>query len=105
MEAELLEPEIIMVTDETGQSIPMASGIMPVKSIRGQCCSRLLKVLYDSGGSKSMIKRSVLPKGVRLKQNNSRMSMNTLAGTHAPLDFIEIKGMRLPTFDKKQNHS
>ena len=49
MEAERLESQTIMATDETGQSTPMACGIMLVKSIQGQPCSRLLKVLYDSG--------------------------------------------------------
>ena len=43
MEAEILEPQIIMATDETGQSTPMACGIMLVKSIQGPPCSRLLK--------------------------------------------------------------
>ena len=66
IEAEILESQIIMATDETGQSTPMACGIMLVKSIQGRSCSHLLKVLYDSGGSKSMIKKSVLPKGIKL---------------------------------------
>ena len=66
MEAEILKPQSIVATDETGQSTSMACGIMLVKSIQGRPCSRLLKVLYDSGGSKSVIKKSILPKGVRL---------------------------------------
>ena len=102
MEVEILEPQIIMATDETGQTTPMACGIMLVKSIQGRPCSRLLKVLYDSGGSKSMIKKSILPKGIMLTQNNSRMLMNTLAGTYAPLGSVELKGMRLPAFDKNR---
>ena len=87
MEAEILEPQVIMATDETGQSTPMACGIMLVKSIQGRPCSRLLKV------SSSMIQKSVLPKGVRPTQSNSRMLVDTLAGTHAPLGSVEIKGM------------
>ena len=71
MKAELLEPEIVMAVDETGQSTPMACGIMLVKSIQGKACSRLLKVLYDSGGSKSMIKKGTLPKGVRPTQSKA----------------------------------
>ena len=66
METEILEPQTIMTTDETGHSTPISCGIMLVKSIQGRPCSRLLKVLYDSGGSKSVIKKSILPKGVRL---------------------------------------
>ena len=87
-------------TDETGQSTPMACGIMLVKIIQGRACSRLLKVSHDSGGSTSMTKKSVLPKGIRLTQSNSRMLMNTLADTYAPLGSVEITGMRLPAFDK-----
>ena len=30
------------------------------------------------------------------------MLMNTLAGTYAPLGSVEIKGMRLPAFDKNR---
>lgn len=82
-----------MDTDETGQSTPMACGITLVKSIQGRPCSRLLKVLYDSGGSKSMIKKGILPKGARLSQSNSRILMNTLASTYALLGSVEIKGM------------
>ena len=33
LETEILEPEIIMTVDETGQTTPMACGIMVVKSI------------------------------------------------------------------------
>ena len=102
MEAEMLEPQIIMATDETSQTTPMACGIMLVKTTQERPCSRLLKVLYDSGGSKSMIKNSILPKGIRLTQSNSRLLMNTLAGTYALLGSIEIKGMWLPVFDKNR---
>ena len=49
-----------------------------------------------------MIKKSVLPKGVRLTRSNRIMLMNTPAGTYAPLGSVEIKGMRLPAFDKNR---
>ena len=63
-EMELLKPELVMVVDEAGHSTPMACGIMVVKSIQGRACSKLLRVLYDSGGSKSVAKKNILPKGV-----------------------------------------
>ena len=85
--------------DNTGQTTPIC-GTMVVKGIQGRSGSHLLKILYDYGGSKSMIKRNILPRGTRLTQSNSRMLMNTLAGTYAPLGSVEIKGMQLPAFDK-----
>ena len=45
MKAEMLEPQIIMATDDTGQSTPMACGIMLFKSIQWRPCSRLLMQL------------------------------------------------------------
>ena len=49
-----------------------------------------------------MIKKSVLPKGVRLTQRDSKILMNTLAGTSASLGSVEIKEMRLQSFDKNR---
>ena len=41
--------------DTNGKSTPMASGVMVVRDIQGKSCSRILRVLFDSGGSKSMM--------------------------------------------------
>ena len=49
-----------------------------------------------------MIKRNALPRGSRITQGKNRTLMNTLAGTYAPLGSVEIKGMRLPAFDKNR---
>ena len=56
-EVELLKPELVMTVDKAGHSTPMPYGIMVVKSIQGRACSKLLRVLYDSGGSKSTAKK------------------------------------------------
>ena len=56
-EIKLLKPKFVMVVDEAGHSTPMTCGIMVVKSIQGRACSKLLRALYDSGGSKSMVKK------------------------------------------------
>ena len=98
--AMVTEPEIIMAVDQGGKSTPMACAMMVVKDLQGKPCSRLLKVLFDSGGSKSMCHRRILPMGARIDQPRTRSLMRTLAGTYAPLGTVQMKGMRLPAFDK-----
>ena len=95
-------PDIIMTIDHQGRCTPMASGVMVVKDVQGRACSRLLRVLYDSGGSKSMCHRRILPKGARITQDSERTMMNTLAGAYSPLGSVDIRGMRLPAFDKNR---
>ena len=41
-----------------------------------------------------MVKKNILPKGVRLDTDGPRTLMNTLAGAYAPLGLLSIKGMR-----------
>ena len=101
-EVELLEPEIVMTVDKAGRNRPMACSIIVVKSIQRRACSKLLRVLNDSGGSKSIVKTNILPKGVRLNTDGPRTLMNTLAGTYALLGSVSIKGMRLSAFDKNR---
>ena len=49
-----------------------------------------------------MVKKIIVPKGVRLDTNGPRNLINTLAGTYAPSGSASIKGMRLPVFDKNR---
>ena len=82
------EPKIIMSVDQQGTSTPMAYGIMVAKGIQGQSYSKLLRVLFDSGGSKYMCHRRVVPRVARIDQNARRALMNNLAGTYALLGSI-----------------
>ncbi len=95
-------PEVTMAVDQQGRSAPMACGVMVVKDIQGKACSRLLRVLYDSGGSKSMCHRRVMPRGARINQDSEKQLFNTLAGTYGSLGSIQMSGMRLPAFDKNR---
>ena len=79
----------------------MACGIMVVKSIQGRACSRLLRILFDSGGSRTMIRRGVIPEGAQLDQGETRV-FDTLAGAMASLGSATVEGMRLPAFNKNR---
>ena len=78
-EVELLKLELVMTTDKEGHSTPMACGIVVVKCIQGRACSKLVRVLYDSGGSKFTIKENILPKEVRLDTDHPRTLMKYLS--------------------------
>ena len=67
-EVEVLESEIVMTIDKAGRSTLMACGIMVVKSIQGRACFKLLRVLYNYGGSKSVVKTNIL----HIKRSNVR---------------------------------
>lgn len=93
--------DLTMTIDHTGKSTPMACGVMIAKCVQGKTCSRLFRVLFDSGGSKSMIHRRVLPQGARIDQGEVKM-FNTLAGAYASKGSVRLEGMRLPAFDKNR---
>ena len=42
-----------------------------------------------------MVKKHIIPRGVRLNADGPKNLMNTLAGTYAPLGSVSIKGTRL----------
>ena len=96
------EPELIMTIDQKGRTTPMASAIMVVQHIQGRACLRLLRVLFDSGGGKSMCHRRILPKGERLDTQGERIIMQTIMGTYSPLGTAEMTGIRFPAFDKNR---
>ena len=63
------EPGVVLRIDQKGCMAPMATGVMVVKDVAGRACSRVLRVLYGSGGSKSMMHKRVLPTGVQVNQD------------------------------------
>ena len=93
--------QVTMTTDHQGQSTHLACGVMVAKDVAGRACSRLLRVLFDSGGSRSMIHKRALPGGARVDQTGKQV-FNTLAGAYASQGSVKLNGMRLPAFDKNR---
>ena len=62
------EPEVIMTTDSNGKSTPMAACLMVARKVQGRTCSKCMKVLLDSGGSKSTCHKNVIPRGIRITE-------------------------------------
>ena len=63
---------------------------------------KLLRVLLDSGSSKTLVKRSALPKGVQPKELTAAKAFNTLAGKLLTQSVITMRDVRLPEFDKNR---
>ncbi len=78
----LHKPEVTLAVDHQGLITPMATGVMLVKEIAGKVCSCVLRVIYDSGGSKSMCHKRVIPAGVRIRTDRKQLFC-TLAGAYA----------------------
>jgi len=76
---------------------------MVVDKVHNHESGKLLRVLFDSGGDRTMIHRSALPKGVNPMVLDKRARMNTLAGTYESGGEVVLKGLRLPEFDKNRN--
>jgi len=84
------------IATEIPASICTASTIRAVQS------KRVLRVLFDSGATKTMIKRSVLPRGVKPRKLSTSKVMKILAGTLAATDTVTLRDIRLPEFDKNR---
>ena len=96
----LSEPVVVYVSDANGNSTHMATAMILVKSIQGIPCSRIMKVLFDSGGSASMINSKALPRGVQVSYDHKTNIVQTLAGVMKPTGKVGVKGIRLPEFDR-----
>ena len=55
----LSEPVTTFETDINERSIPVATTINLIKATRGIPCSQVIKVLFDSEGSASVINRKI----------------------------------------------
>ena len=81
----------------------VATSIMVVQNIHNHESGKLLRVLFDTGGDRTMINRSALPRGVNPMALDKKARMVTLAGTYESGGEVMLKGLRLPEFDKSRN--
>jgi len=81
----------------------VATTIMVVDTIHNHESTKLLRVLFDSGGFRMMINRRVLPKGVNTMGLKSKTRMNILAGTYESGGEVYMKGLHLPEIDKSRS--
>ena len=97
----LTEPEVVFVADSKGAISPMACAYMLVKAINDHGTARVFKVLFDSGGTSSMLNVKALPEGV-IPTKVEPQTVNTLAGHMTTNGKVKVTGMRLPEFDRNR---
>ena len=78
------------------------TSVMLTASISSATNKRVLRVLFDSGGAKTMIHRRVLPKNCQEQPIRTRTQMNTIAGVYTPESLVWLRGIRFPEFDKSR---
>ena len=96
----LSEPVVTFVADANGKTVSMATTLILVNKIQGVPCSHMMKVLFDSGKSASMISSKVLPKGVQINHDGPTNLVSTLAGAIRPVGKVGVQGLWLSEFDK-----
>lgn len=69
------------------------------RNANGQTSSRLLRVLFDGGGTGTMIHRRVLPKGCAPTVLNNPITTKTIEGDFMTRLSVEMKDILLPEFD------
>jgi len=76
--------------------------IMVVDTMGLKKSRSLLKVLFDPGSTKSLIRRKALPRGAQLIPLASAKKVTTLAGSMQTKDMVHLRDLRLPEFDKNR---
>lgn len=72
------------------------------KTINGKTSMRLLRALFDSGGSATMIHERCLPKGCQPTLLSNNATSNTIAGNFTSDKCVHMKEITLPEFDRNK---
>ena len=76
--------------------------IMAAMTIGALLSRKVLRVLCDSGSTKTLIKRSVLPKHAKPKKTKTKR-FNTLAGNMNTSEIVTMRDVRLLEFNKNRS--
>ena len=79
------------------------SSIAVVRTIQGQSSARLLKVLFDSGGTRTFVNSCCLPKGATPRVMEKPLHGVTAAGKFTANRMVELKDIVLPEFSRQKH--
>ena len=105
----LLNDSIIQVsTPKTGFGETMKNkdlaptSLMLVRKIGGFECKQLLRVLFDTGGTRTMINKRVVPPEATIVESQKRYEVETANGKFNANKFVHLRDLYFPEFDKSK---
>ena len=78
------------------------STLLIARTMQGCTSMRLLRVLFDSGGTVTMVNRRCLPKGCNPHVLDKAITSNTISGTMKTKCVVKLEGIVLPEFDRNK---
>ena len=107
---EILLNEIIAgipVPKQMSQTMNKQDDLMPIslmicRMIGGKESGKLLRVLFDSGGTKTMIHERILPQGAEIRTDSQNRMCNTVAGQFNANKTVVVEDFILPEFDRSK---
>ena len=79
--------------------------IMVVDTIGLLPSRKLLKVLFDPGSTRTLVKASIVPKKATAVELSNSKAIKTISGTMNATKVIHMRGIKLPEFDKNRRIS
>lgn len=80
------------------------TSLMVCKKIGGLESGKPLRVLFDSGGSNTMVNARALPKGAKVKTLPNAKACTTVAGTFNANKTCQLRDFILPEFNRNRRH-
>ena len=87
------------------QNDTIPTTLLIAKSIQHKESKRLLRVLFDSGGTNTLIHSGCIPLGATPSLLTERQSLQTIAGTFLSKRQVGLQELSLPEFDSKKRIS
>ena len=97
----------IPVPKQMSQTMNKQDDLMPIslmicRMIGGKESGKLLRVLFDSGGTKTMIHERILPQGAEIRTDSQNRMCNTVAGQFNANKTVVVEDFILPDFDRSK---
>jgi hypothetical protein len=99
-EIKYLNPDEKVEMENTDRLAPIT--IMICDTIGALRSRHTLKILLDSGSTKSFIHRKCLPKDCKPAPVQTARTMRTITGNHIGKEIVTIRDIRLPELDKNR---